>query len=593
MFRYIAVFFSFLLFLNYLSFCYDPSLLAYWSFDEGNTRDVSGNGYDGIMVNNPTFVQGVSGKAIHFQGKGYYIPTNGGDERKIGSHVLLPPIDLHQLDEFSITMWVKHEGFSNYYGDAYLWFGHYQKGYLCIQNHVFEIRNDFNLYYQFTVAGLNFSNTIEMPFDEKYKNVWVCLGMVYRKNWLYAYVNGILIDSMMMKVNYELSYFALARSWWNFGGEERNSARFTGAIDEVKIWKKALTEEEIRAECSNCGPMSFEYADFHSSPNLNLIGSARFDGNTIVLTPSLSNQAGAVWTSTKVPLGNGFETEFKFRMRDGINTMHKEEHYQGADGIAFVIQNYSNKTVGLTGGGIGYSGFPRCLAIEIDTYANDSLQIENYNDPNDNHIAVLSGGLGEIKSEHRSPYLIAENKGIMPLRVDGTIYFVKIQYSENELKVWIDTSERYGEPVIDVKDVDIVNMLGLDGEGWGYIGITSATGNAYERHELLAWKFCTFSMNFVSDVEEKSYKFLKNNIKSNNSKVIIEGIRESFSGVKIYDILGNTISLDDLNYTFDGTNLNLDFDKLGCGFYFILIRYDNREELYYLLKSENNIVISN
>jgi hypothetical protein len=569
-------------------------LLAYWSFDEGNARDVSGNGYDGIMVNNPTFVQGVSGKAIHFQGKGYYIPTNGGDERKIGSHVLLPPIDLHQLDEFSITMWVKHEGFSNYAGEPYFFFGHHTNGYLGIFNSPLLDLYDPNYYLQFTVGGKLYTyNIIKTQFPNDFVGNWVCYAMVYKNEMLYVYINGLPLDSQKMKVSYELSHFALARHWWYYDGEERNSARFTGAIDEVKIWKKALTEEEIRAECSNCGPMSFEYADFHSSPNLSLIGSARFDGNTIVLTPSLSNQAGAVWTSTKVPLGNGFETEFKFRLRDGINTMHKEEHYQGADGIAFVIQNYSNKTVGLTGGGIGYSGLPRCLAIEIDTYANDSLQIENYNDPNDNHIAVLSGGLGEIKSEHRSPYLIAENKGIMPLRVDGTIYFVKIQYSENELKVWIDTSERYGEPVIDVKDVDIVNMLGLEGEGWGYIGITSATGNAYERHELLAWKFCTFSMNFVSNVEEKSYKFLKNNIKSNNSKVIIEGIGDSFLGVKIYDILGNTISLDDLNYTFDGTNLNLDFDKLGCGFYFILIRYNNREELYYLLKSENNIVISN
>jgi hypothetical protein len=547
MFRYIAVFFSFLLFFNYLSFCYDPSLLAYWSFDEGNARDVSGNGYDGIMVNNPTFVQGVSGKAIHFQGKGYYIPTNGGDERKIGSHVLLPPIDLHQLDEFSITMWVKHEGFSHYHGNSYFFFGHHTNGYLGIINTLLLDRYDPNYYLQFTVGGKNFTdNIIKTQFPNDFVGNWVCYAMVYKNEMLYVYINGLPLDSQKMKVSYELSHFALARHWWYYDGEERNSARFTGAIDEVKIWKKALTEEEIRAECSNCGPMSFEYADFHSSPNLNLIGSARFDGNTIVLTPSLSNQAGAVWTSTKVPLGNGFETEFKFRLRDGINTMHKEEHYQGADGIAFVIQNYSNKTVGLTGGGIGYSGLPRCLAIEIDTYANDSLQIENYNDPNDNHIAVLSGGLGEIKSEHRSPYLIAENKGIMPLRVDGTIYFVKIQYSENELKVWIDTSERYGEPVIDVKDVDIVNMLGLDGEGWGYIGITSATGNAYERHELLAWKFCTFSRNFVSDVEDED----KNNYKPNaktytvilyNNLLEIECEKNEFIRIEIYDLIGRLI----------------------------------------------------
>ncbi len=108
-------------------------------------------------------------------------------------------------------------------------------------------------------------------------------------------------------------------------------------------------------------------------------------------------------------------------MNFGKKEMHSEANFPGADGIAFVIQNYSNRELGLLGGGIGYSGLRNCLAIEIDTYANDSLQIENCLDRNDNHIAVLRGGTNEIKPIHSSQYLIAENKNIIPLQVDGCI----------------------------------------------------------------------------------------------------------------------------------------------------------------------------
>ncbi len=46
-----------------------PDLLAYWSFDDETVRDVTGNGYDGMMVNNPTPVPGVFGGALYFKAR--------------------------------------------------------------------------------------------------------------------------------------------------------------------------------------------------------------------------------------------------------------------------------------------------------------------------------------------------------------------------------------------------------------------------------------------------------------------------------------------------------------------------------------------
>ncbi len=48
--------------------------------------------------------------------------------------------------------------------------------------------------------------------------------------------------------------FALYRSWWVYDGEQRTSSRFTGAIDEVEIWKRALSDNEVLAECVGGGP---------------------------------------------------------------------------------------------------------------------------------------------------------------------------------------------------------------------------------------------------------------------------------------------------------------------------------------------------
>ncbi|ROL55985.1 LamG domain-containing protein, partial [Bacteroidetes/Chlorobi group bacterium Naka2016] len=234
-------------------------LLAHWSFDDGTARDVTGNGYDGILVNNPTVVQGVAGNALHFQGKGYYIPANG-DVKQIGSHVLLPPINLHSLKEFTITMWVYHEGFSHYHGNSYFWFGHHQYGYLGIINTPFLNTNDTKYYLQFSVGGVYFTqNIISTEFQQSFVKSWVCYAMVYKDANLKVYINGNLIASQNIKVNYFLQNFALGRIWWLWDGEERTAARFTGAIDEVKIYLRALSDDEISLECQSCGPMSFAY----------------------------------------------------------------------------------------------------------------------------------------------------------------------------------------------------------------------------------------------------------------------------------------------------------------------------------------------
>jgi hypothetical protein len=553
----------------FASAAYD-NLLAYWSFDDGTARDVTGNGYDGIMVNNPTVVPGVVGNAMHFQGKGYYIPIND-DVAKIGSHILLSPINLHGLKEFSITMWVYHEGFSHSAGEAYFWFGHHHYGFLGIITTPFLGTPDPNYYVQMAVAGKNVTeNIVYTQLIPQFKNNWVCYAMVYKNQTLYAYVNGILIDTLMARVNYSMSSFAISRHWWFYDGEERTSARFTGAIDEVKIYLKALSDEELLQECQACGPMSFAYNKFSQEPNLRLINNAKLVSDFLRLTSSAPNQVGAVWTSTPAPVGSGFETTFKFRITNGFNPDKTEQHFAGADGIAFVIQNFSPYALGTLGGGIGYDGIPNSIAVEFDTYANDSTQIENFLDPNDNHIAVLSNGTSANSSKHIKPYLLGETTNIMPLKTDGTIYYSKIVYDRNNrtLSVWLDTTEQFGEAVLKIENIEMSSILRLDAGELAFIGFTSATGNAYEAHEILGWRFCTYG--YVLGVEEKGGKeatVVSPNPASGVVKLEFESQVEGIAELRVYDVYGKEVETKRILITNGKSEVEIDCTRFKPGVY--------------------------
>jgi hypothetical protein len=245
---YIYIIFFFIFTFNLYSA--GDSLIAYWSFDDETARDFSGNGYDGTIVNHPTVIDGISGKAFHFQGKGYQI-NQSQSVTEIGDHILLPPIDLTKYAGFTVSLWVREQDMIDI-GEAYLFFGHYDRGWLGIQNHYIQYEGLNQFYLQFTTRATVFNNIIRYKFDQSYRNKWMHYAMVYYNNTLDAFVNGNKVGSISTSVQYSLEHSALCRSWWSYSGEERSSARFTGDIDEVKIFNKALSDEEVKKLANPC-----------------------------------------------------------------------------------------------------------------------------------------------------------------------------------------------------------------------------------------------------------------------------------------------------------------------------------------------------
>ena len=118
---------------------------------------------------------------------------------------------------------------------------------------------------------------------------------------------------------------------------------------------------------------------FHNLQGITL-GSARKEGNKVILTPNAYGQRGAFWSNEKVDLTKNFTVKAK---------LYLGNRPQGADGIAFVVQNspQGKNALGMGGGGLGYRGIVNSFAVEFDTWRNPG-------EINGNHIGFDINGKG-------------------------------------------------------------------------------------------------------------------------------------------------------------------------------------------------------
>lgn len=198
----------------------DPAcgLVAYWSFDEGSgnvAHDDSANRNDGTLIGGPNWVDGISGKALSFDG--------------IDDHVALSSTPHTGTGEFTIFAWVKTNDDVNRqtiinYGttdtstnrELYLFKGYDNKLH-------FDLRN------------------IPGPFSEVTINdgAWRHVGVVNSASSIQLYVDGTPSGSpQSMSPN-------IADGDAYIGVADIHNYRMHGIIDEVRIYNRALTAAEI------------------------------------------------------------------------------------------------------------------------------------------------------------------------------------------------------------------------------------------------------------------------------------------------------------------------------------------------------------
>jgi hypothetical protein len=208
----------------------------------------------------------------------------------------------------------------------------------------------------------------------------------------------------------------------------------------------------------------FDYPDFSSIEGLNLVGDAFQSDSTLRLTPAQGDQSGAGWYSlSNQQVDSGFATTFQFQLTDLTN--------DGADGLAFVIQNSSTASLGW-----GYIDIVNCVAVELDTWENWDA-----GDPNDNHISVQTRGSLPNSDDHM--YSLGETTDI-PDMSDGDVHTAMIDYLPGEMNIFMDN---LSEPVLTI-EINLSDILFLD-NGKAWVGFTARTGGGWENHDILNWAF--------------------------------------------------------------------------------------------------------
>jgi hypothetical protein len=210
---------------------------------------------------------------------------------------------------------------------------------------------------------------------------------------------------------------------------------------------------------------------------LRLVGNAVTQGERVRLTTTAIGQVGAAWSTDRVNVQQPFTASFRFQITD-------TRVGGGADGIAFVIQNESSSSLGINGGGIGYDGIPNSLAVEFDTSQTlvRTPPMTMVGDPNTHHIGVHTRGEDPNRADEKfrigKPY-------DSPNLKDGRPHAARIKYRSGQLDIYLDDPDI---PVLTVR-VNLATTLRL-ANGTAWIGLTAATGNYTEQHEVwsMAWQ---------------------------------------------------------------------------------------------------------
>ena len=215
-------------------------LILHYTFDESNAFDVSGNGNSGTLKNNPQFVNGKKGLAARLIGTSDLLGT--------GSHILIPDIYFKSFNGFTIALWVNEESLQYSAGEAYINWGNASTGWVGISNFMKPPENTtLVLNYSVGCEAYNYyerQQPVWVTYDISNRNKWIHYALVYSNGTTKGYINGLRIGTATHTINTIEPLGAIGKHWWNYNGTH-SATSMTFSVDEVRVYKKALTDNEI------------------------------------------------------------------------------------------------------------------------------------------------------------------------------------------------------------------------------------------------------------------------------------------------------------------------------------------------------------
>jgi hypothetical protein len=245
----------------------NQGLVAAWDFDEGSgaiLKDSSGNGNDGTIYG-ATWVDGKSGKALSFDGKDDYVDCGNDASLK--------------LTDFSIEAWVKAEGGTG--SDGII-----SKTSATKVNYELIFANDIKCQ---IYDGINYHQVKTRPFQNEWYHV-VCTRDSSKgsSQQLTLYVNGVQDSTSIHTVGNPQNIDVTEPVYIGFDVYQGNRY-FNGFIDEVRIYNRALTAEEIKAQYETPGASAPPSSTVTSTPSSAISYPSTVEAPTA--TPSAEAQA--------------------------------------------------------------------------------------------------------------------------------------------------------------------------------------------------------------------------------------------------------------------------------------------------------------
>jgi len=206
----------------------DPTLVGWWTLDEGvggTAVDWSGHGDHGTLIGDPQWVDGYHGGALDFDGDDHVDTGNTTD-----------------LATWTVAAWVISPAAPS--GGAASGPVHREKNYQIDWNHANEVFRG--------AAALCVEGTWHAAsFGALEGNTWYHLAATFDGTALTSYKNGVLIVSNTAAAgtpDAETGTLLIARHSTSSGNY------FTGTVDDVRVYDRALTEAEI-AEAMRGNPL--------------------------------------------------------------------------------------------------------------------------------------------------------------------------------------------------------------------------------------------------------------------------------------------------------------------------------------------------
>jgi len=208
-----------------------------------------------------------------------------------------------------------------------------------------------------------------------------------------------------------------------------------------------------------------DFPTFPNSSGFTLNNAATVTANVLRLTPAQNSRMGSAYLTAPLPIGpnTSFATRFVFRQHGTAD---------GADGLAFVIQGVGADTLGAAGGGLGYGGVTKSLAVEIDSFQGPG-------DPSGNHVGIVLNGETATHLQAHTPAFDLE---------DGASHTLWVEYDgpAKVLRVFLAQGVVIARPT-----TPVMTATGLDLEaltaGPAWFGFSSGTGGSNNNHDVEAW----------------------------------------------------------------------------------------------------------